>query len=392
MRIHKFSVKNFRSFCEEQSITFDAEENTHSIFGANGAGKSNLYAAFLFVLKYIRQSTQYQGQGDVCEIFLLSSTSKDTPTSFEIIFEDGKYAYWYAFSLLRNKVIDEILRRRKTSEQSWGKKYVFSRATIRNGEYDEGGFTKELLGKTRDDALILTKAYEENVDIAKQVFSALAKFNLVGGDLQGLTAQYLLERPEKKSDVLGFLKAADLSIQDLEIAQITMPDEIFKSLPFKDDILANFDRVGTSVNTVHYEYDENGKAIGTKTFSLINHESNGTKKLFELAFPLLDTLQRGGSLYIDDFEVYLHPKEVTFVVDYFSNKKTNPNGAQLIINTHSSWLMDALGKRSVHLIGKDQREQTIIKELTGVRSTDQAIEKKYLSGLFGAVPSVKGVA
>jgi len=389
MRIHKFSVKNFRSFYEEQSIVFDVEENVHSIFGANGAGKSNLCAAFLSVLKFIRQSTQYLGQGDVCELFLLSNEAKSTPTSFEIVFEESRDVYWYAFSLLHNKVISETLKKRKADEENWGGKYIFSRASLRTDRYAENGFTKGLLEKTRDDALILTKAYEENVNIAKQIFQSLTKFNLVNGDLQGLTAQYLLNHPEKKSDVLQFLKAADLSIQNLEVDRVMMPDEVFKNLPFKEDVLKNIDRIGTSVNTVHYEYNTSGKAVGTKALSMMDHESSGTKKLFELAFPLLDTLQRGGTLYIDDFEVYLHPKEVLFVVDYFRNEKTNPNNAQLIVNTHNSWLMDVLGKRSIHLLGKDRREQTVINELTGVRSTDQAIEKKYLNGLFGAVPSVR---
>ena len=72
------------------------------------------------------------------------------------------------------------------------------------------------------------------------------------------------------------------------------------------------------------------------------------------------------------------------------DKQNNPNDAQLIINTHSSQLLNWLGRNNVHLVGKNAHEETIIEKIsTEIRADDSSLEKKYLNGLLGAVPNIK---
>ena len=88
-------------------------------------------------------------------------------------------------------------------------------------------------------------------------------------------------------------------------------------------------------------------------------------------------------------EVNLHPKECEFIVNCF-NEKYGENKAkgQLIINTHETMLMDLVGKNNIYLLGKDKFESTVVSSLSGVRSNDGNLAKKYNAGLFGAVPEI----
>ena len=38
----------------------------------------------------------------------------------------------------------------------------------------------------------------------------------------------------------------------------------------------------------------------------------------------------------------------------------NPNKAQLILNTHNLQIIDLVGRNGVHLVGKNNKEQTIL--------------------------------
>jgi AAA15 family ATPase/GTPase len=167
-----------------------------------------------------------------------------------------------------------------------------------------------------------------------------------------------------------------------------MPDDLFDQLPIYKAVKSKLDRTTYDVSTVHLVHDSNGRVVDTKSMSL-GTESTGTNRIFELAFPILDTLEKGYILYIDEFETYLHPKECKFLIELFKSSE-NINNAQLIINTHNTQLLDLVGRDSIHLVGKNNREETIIGQISkNIRSDDKLLEKKYAKGMFGAVPNIK---
>src|SRR5690606_9265729 len=59
-------------------------------------------------------------------------------------------------------------------------------------------------------------------------------------------------------------------------------------------------------------------------------ESQGTQKLFNMAGYVLDALENGHVLVVDELSSSLHPHALQGVIRLFQNKKTNPKGAQLI--------------------------------------------------------------
>ena len=53
-------------------------------------------------------------------------------------------------------------------------------------------------------------------------------------------------------------------------------------------------------------------------------------KYFSLAYPILDTLEHGKRLIVDEFGSKLHTLLITRVISLFNTKTGNPNKAQLI--------------------------------------------------------------
>ena len=389
MRVKEFSVANFRSFNKEQRIIFNGDSNVSAIFGPNGSGKTNLFLAILFYLNFIHSSTHYDGQNMKVERFLLSDSKEPTETKFEMVFDNGDFEYTYGFCILNHKISNEYLQKR----QFLGEEYdtIFRRKSIKTGRYAEYGFDTELLNKTRDDSLLLTKAWEDNNKEALTIFKCLDKFWLLAGaQPTHQTSKLIKESPEFKNEVLKFLKNADLYIQDIAVDQIRVPDEVINSLPLNDVFKSKMNREAFDITTTHFIYDDNdGRVVGVKPMSLEYQESSGTRRMYELAYPIINSLKNGIALCIDEFELYLHPKECQAIIDLFNDKHSNPKNAQLIITTHATQIMEYIGRNNLYLMGKNAKEETIIGKIPkSIRKEDKLIEKKYLMGTFGSLPRV----
>lgn len=391
MKLHNFRISNFRSFLGEQIINFNFDDkNTNVIYGPNGSGKSNLYIGLTFFRNFIWHSTKFEGQKMNYNYFALSSDNDNKPTKLSAVFSNSDFMYDYGYSLLNGIITDEYLKRKDLGSKSKFE-IIFRRGSIDKNRYTEFGFTSETLRKTRPDALVLTKAWEDNNKIATDVFKWLDHFKLINGSSQdqNITAKKILETEGYKEQVLDLLKKADLYIQDVEANQVNLPEELLNELPLRDDFKASIDRTGYEVITSHFVHDTEGKITGIRKLSMNGDESMGTRRIFELAYPLIDTLEKGNILYIDDFEIYLHPKECLFIVSLFE-EENNQNGSQLIINTHNTQIINQVGRDNVILFGKNNREETVIGKIPkDIRTTDASIEKKYNKGLFGAVPNIK---
>lgn len=124
-------------------------------------------------------------------------------------------------------------------------------------------------------------------------------------------------------------------------------------------------------------------------FDLDNDESEGTKKLFFLAGPVLDVLNAGRVLIVDEMEARMHPLITCALVEMFNSLDTNPKRAQLIFTTHDTNLLDRnlFRRDQIWFAEKDSYGASHLYSLVEFRPrNDESYERNYLRGKYGAIP------
>ena len=124
----------------------------------------------------------------------------------------------------------------------------------------------------------------------------------------------------------------------------------------------------------------------------MREESLGTQVWFRLIGPALSALTNGRVLLFDELDSSLHPSLTAHLVELFQNPDTNPNGAQLIFTSHDTSLLNHLNRDEIWLTekGADGATKLIALAEFGLDKVRRSlnIERSYLQGRFGAVPTL----
>jgi len=255
--------------------------------------------------------------------------------------------------------------------------------------------------RVRPNALLLSVAAQWNDKIAKKIFDWLRNFNVISGlreeEYERFSAGRILEDEQTKKEIIAFLKGADLGIEDININEIdfddlpeVMSEELkgFIKKQAKEGNLTGF----SGVSTYRQIFDENSLLIGLTEFSMEEDESSGTKKYFALSGPILETLEKGEILIVDELANKLHPNLTCKLVELFNSKEMNPKNAQLIFNTHDTNLLSSgiFRRDQIWFTEKDRYGASSLYSLGSFKSDtvrkEDNYEKKYIKGKYGAVP------
>ncbi len=411
----EFSVGNFLSFKEIVTfsmISSNIKQHTGShvfesqhykllkssaIYGANASGKSNLFKAMNFAKKFIiKSSKDTQAKESInVENFALSTETEDKPSFFEFIFIQNNIKYRYGFKADKEKIVEEWL----FSAEKIKEKEMF----IRN--YQDIKVTKSfeegsgLEAKTRENALFLSVVAQFNGKIAESIIDWLQKFNIISG----LENQYIHITLEKLNEIKfkdrfsEILKIADLAIEDFKVESKEIDIEEFRTHLQSEVVNVIIEsEPGTklnkiNINTLHKKFDKNNKCIGSEIFELEKQESEGTKKLFSILGPIIDTLNAGSILVVDELDVKIHPLITQFIIRLFNSNKQNPNNAQLVFSTHDTNLLNKniFRRDQIWFAEKDEIGSTNLYSLVEYKiRADRIFEKDYLAGKYGAIPFV----
>ncbi|WP_189525145.1 AAA family ATPase [Nostoc sp. 'Peltigera membranacea cyanobiont' 232] len=414
----EFSIGNYRSFKEQVTFSMVAanlvaedkklDENnvfeidndlkllkSAAIYGANASGKSNLATALRFMRWFmINSSKETQSTEKIgVDQFKLSTETEDKPSFFEIVFLMNGKRYRYGFEATRDKVVSEWLfyvpksKETKLFERKLGKFSV-------SKTYKADGIQQ----KTRHNALFLSVSAQFNVQIAEKILdwltnqvALISTLNDIG--YRGYTVSCLINN-ENKDEILQLLKKLDLGFSDLKVeeSEITA-DSLPKELPdeLKNLILKNGKGKLSSVQTTHQKFDGKGNLVSIEVFDLDEQESEGTKKVFSLAGPLVDTLKNGQILIIDEFDARIHPLISHAIVELFNSNETNPNNAQLIFMTHDTNLLNKklFRRDQIWFTEKNRYGATDLYSLAEYNiSNDASFESDYIQGRYGAIPYI----
>ncbi|MFN7922162.1 MAG: AAA family ATPase [Bryobacteraceae bacterium] len=432
-----FSVSNFLSFAEEETISLVASKRLDSahphhaipipgsgekvlrsavLYGANGAGKSNLVEALRFFRSIaIRQRSEGAGTGRTAFRF----GNQDEPSTFDLQFISGDKLYRLGFKLDDRRVIEEWLVQIAGHEKT-----LYERVTAADGKVtvDARGLGKSSkLRKLSDVGCPPNQSFLASAaglvvqsQFGPQVGPVLNFLRdglmLIRPDAPfGPLAKFLADDSELRTFAGDFLRRSSTGVQRLEVSETPfteaelrklMPGQVAdmflestgKSpsasiLPLPDGaelfVGPNGDQKRRySVQTIHAGYD------GQPVKLSLREESDGTRRLLDL-IPALHESSTGGGVYvIDEIDRSLHPILARGFLNYFLN---NCRGhlRQLLVTTHESSLLDLdlLRRDEVWFAEKDERGATRLYSLADFKvRNDLEIRKHYLAGRFGAIP------
>jgi AAA15 family ATPase/GTPase len=420
-----FTIKNYTSFKDEKIFSYlctskkikddvaieslyDNKIKTYPVsvvLGPNASGKTNIINA-LYDFRYFVLNSNKLTKDDIITIyqpFKLNTDSKVAPTFFDIefVYENNHFEYVIEFNdrfVLKEelyiynyveKLTKSFLYKRDKNNLYFGSKYTGEKAVFKTMLLPNK-LLLSLIGESNNES-ILQSAYNffvRGLDIIypqKEEYAISNKY---------YTETVIKDNPKFKSLVIALLKAADIQISDIVIDHDdNLEKQLSENYPNTSKILIN--NTVTKTYFTHPDYDNDKNIIQNEPLNFKNSESSGTKKLYEISASIIYALLMGNILIIDELSSCLHPNIEAFLISLFSSNETNTNGAQLLINTHNTNIIDkkdTFTKEQIWFTDKNQYGECDLYSLDEFDSNkirDYAkYGKSYYDNRMGGLPNI----
>lgn len=429
--INYFSVENFRSIKEKMTLDLTKSRrvknliNNYSnlngtnislctvIYGANASGKSNLLRA-LKVLNHLVLNSARFNVGDEIEYYEPFKLTKanNKPVIFEIDFYSEKIRYFYILHFNREKIEKEVLFFYPGNSKK--KILLFERKgnKIKFGDSFKG--EKKTLEKiTLPNQLFLSKAVENNAEVCIPVYSffknkvkiyqvTLKNIPLIKEftekDLEDFIISKLVENPEASfaKNLNNLICALDTGIKYIKVKKTDLNRSInlLSDIPEKIKELTEMLFNKYEIKTIHHILDNEKNRISDIEFD-IELESSGTKNLLLIGGLILDALENGSVLIIDEFEKNLHPLLTSYLIKLFQHPEINKKSAQLIFATHDVTLLsdENFNRDQIWFTQKNEFGATELIRCSNIKGfrLNTPIDKWYLSGRLGGTPIINDI-
>lgn len=389
-----------------------------AIYGANGAGKSNLIKAISFL-----QSTVLSGiiLPDTNRFkYKLDDEINSKPTVFDIEFGWNRKFYAYHLEIQNDIIYEESLYELGFQNDD---KILFERqlnAQTRKININLGN-KKIFDGKTKLLAKLLSENILDNTKVLLSNHNMLNNskisnaFSWFKDGLQVMFPNTIfpsIVKPLSDSDRFSQFANNVITTLDTGVCQIGVEiipfDKFFKTEDTiykrqlisrlnekKEDIpvpLRNGITLVASINSsgeyvikkpVTYHKNTNNENIAFG----INEESDGTRRLMDF-IPAIDLyLNYGATIIVDEVNESLHPSLLKTIILKIM-ESSSADGGQFIVTTHESNLLDydIYRQDEIWFVEKNNGS-TEIYPLTDFKPrTDLKLQKGYLMGRFGAIP------
>ncbi len=438
--IISFSVGNFRSFSEEQTLNLIAsgryrdhhknhlvelpgtEESvlrTAVIYGANGAGKSNIFKALTFLRKLV-VTPKTKGAETGREVFRFNESFADQPTVLTLRLLADSRIFEFGVKLNDDNILEEWLIEIEGNRE----KPIYERVTDANnkvtveGKALEGEKLKALVlvgGRPEQTFLATVRSTLDSQDYGSALGSVIHWFEktltLVSPDstFRGLGMQ-LADDPNFLVFVSSFLKGSSTGVERLNIKKNEITeDELRTMMPEKqaERILNDTRREGVSLLQRRKDHVEvilergspnkfytisigavHATEEGKETPIELGEESDGTRRLLHLLPALYHLDANGGVFFIDEIDRSMHPLLVWEFLKCFLSSCSGDRG-QIIVTTHECHLLDheLLRRDEIWFSEKKKSGASTLYSLSDFNPRkDLKLDRHYLEGRFGAVP------
>ena len=385
-----------------------------AIYGANGAGKSNLLSA----IKLLKDLVTF---GSLNKVYLngglnfrFDPACREKPSGLAIEFYQNEKVFYYHVEFKdRRVVLEELLLSKKTKDI-----IIFKREDDEihlSGDYLSGmndSFMDALDRLVRPDMLLLSFFGEyypaENETTAEAYRWFKESLQIVQPSAITGTLPHLMDvSPDFLAMVNETLPELKTGISALDVEKAVLTEDSVKgndaqATAFKEaqnnpgvpQILQNANGK-ESINVVFEDGQVWKKSLvaihrmadGTSFSAPISIESDGTRRLIEY-MPLFFAVTRTGGVFIvDEIERSVHPIMIKDIVSKISASEKAVG--QLIFTTHESGLLDQdiFRPDEIWFAQKDSEQATQLYPLSDYNIHNTAnIEKGYLAGRYGGIP------
>ena len=399
--LSQFTVKNYKSIRDE--LTFDmqavaiSEHPAHlikdtdgeeylpvaAIYGPNGGGKSNVLEAFQVLVAKVTRPLYIATSSSEQEIalrripvvpFAFSDDTRNAPTEFEVFFRTETSEYRYVLYVQAEQVIFEKLDRVK--KDTARKSALFERE---NGAIIlKGALSSLKVGDGVSNTIPLLSylgiTYSEN-NVIKEVmdwFVDKVSFLNYGNPFQ--EARIFIDQSEdSKKLVLKMIKEMDLDIDDFRI-----------------------EKEENNRIEIYTRHIVDGKDVEFK----LKEESSGTRKIFGLLPFVANSIVNGRTLIIDELDAKIHPILLKYIIELFTDKEKNRQGAQLIFTSHDLSTMnnEVFRRDEIWFVAKGRSQNSKLYSLVEFKNDkgesvrkDAKYDKQYLEGKYGADPYLQKI-
>ena len=398
--IINFSVENFGSIKEKQTLSFLANKSDHLedyyiiepikglrlnklalIYGANASGKTTILKALDFLRKICTEPFDKKTEKFDFEPFLFDEDTPNQNTKFELEFVQNGIRYFYEVELNKNCIVKE-----KLYNFNPNKALVFERTT------DE---QKELTSVKFGSKIAKRKSLEENLETF-----TLWNNTILGGFLKGNIDFFELKNASDWFvDVMLRLILPNEDLSDVFLSTLNENEEYLKVF------LTFFKKSDFNIKSLKFENKKLITKLNKENIEIIHivnnneyilkfdKESLGTQKYFTLVGLLIFAIFSDVILYIDELESSLHPDlYIHFLMFYIVNSKSE---SQLIATTHNREILnnrDIFRDDAIWFTDKNEDSATELYSLADfdssvVRDTTNVLNA-YKSGKLGGVPNL----
>lgn len=425
----RFVVENFLSIGDELEFNLLPEQyrktfphhiyedknvrllKTSAIYGANGAGKSNLFAA----LSYLQQLVV--GNHDVPKStsllsYRLSQEKRIAPIRMEVEFIHNGYSLAYGIEFHNGIVLNEYL---------YELGYKNDDSLIFERKYENGNnvlnVDRKKVFKTKNDVTFLSIVeehfLEKNIPLLR--FANVIKKPIIDAAFDWfVTGLYVITPYSKFAPIVDALSDSEFNkfanevlnsfntgLEKIEVETIPLEDyisdpQILDSIREKlhnnpddrfvlDDLGATaaiIDEKEVALKPCSYHLSENSTSVKFE----LNEESDGSRRLIDY-IPLFKILMTDSTVFIDEFERSIHPSLLKAMVKKILGPDSGLKG-QLIFSTHDCNLLDqSIFRQDEIWFVEKNNGKTVIYPLTDFEIRQELdIKKGYINGRFGAIP------
>ena len=425
----RFVASNFLSLKEEvefNMLTGDFETHPHhvyqageiavlkaaAIYGANGAGKSNLVKAIEYLQRLVQKGSIFEPIGN--KKFRLDPKLLEEPIRFEIEFRTLEKLYSYGIAIDYTEVLEEWLYE--------SDKMIFERKSKQVGkpllkladEYKKTEKQRLLIELIQDNLLESQELFisknkklkvADEIDAARAWIETRIRVIYPRTKYEGLV-QDILESKATEDYMNETLGAFDTGVESVAVREVVLDEFMDVGADEKQKVIQalgkdenHFVHLRTKDGPVLISYEDGDYVVKKLTLQhsgvngalidfMLSEESDGTQRLLDYLPAISAVTDLPVTFIIDEIDQSVHVNLLRALLQKVMDDKTTQG--QLIFTTHESNLLDLDIFRQDEIWFAEKERGTgathfySLSEFKPNYGSD--IEKGYLNGRFGAIP------